>query len=137
MSTDTPESDGDRGGGRWSGLEAVVSIKADHDLDAFEGRDLIESLEAGLRERLGPSRIEMSLASEGNAGSDSPGPILAGELRLVLGAEVDPETLEETLTAVLEAEIAVARGLLFRIARLEPFTPDPAGPDHPSTATPT
>lgn len=141
MSNDTPESasDGDHGGGGGlrSGLEAVVSIKADHDLDAFEGGDLIESLEAGLRERLGPSRIEMSLTPEGLAGSESPGTILAGELRIALGAAVDPETLEETLTNVLEGEIAVARGLLFRIARLEPGVPDPAGPSHPSTSAPT
>ena len=137
MSNDTPDSDGDRGGELWSGLVAVVSVKADHDLDAFDGKDLIGSLEARLRETLGTVRMDMSLAPEGDSRSESSGAILAGELHLDLSAEVDGETWEETLTAVLEAEIAVARGLLFRIARLERVDHDPDEPIHPTTATPT
>lgn len=139
MSNDTPESDGDRGDGEelGSGLVAVISIKADHDLDAFDGNELIESLEARLRETLGTVRMEVSLTPEGNAHGESSAALLRGELRLDLSAEVDGETLEETLTAVLEAEIAVARGLLFRIARLERVAPDEDGPTHPTTATPT
>lgn len=136
MSNEPPESDDDRGGELRSGLVAVVSIKADHDLDAFDGMDLIESLEARLRETLGTVRMEMNLAPEGLARSESSGAILAGDLRIDLSAGVDSETLEETLTVVLEAEIAVARGLLFRIARLERVAPVPDEPPHPMTVTP-
>lgn len=139
MSNEPSESDGDReaGGELRSGLVAMVSIKADHDLDAFDGNDLIESLKARLRETLGTVRMEVSLTPEGDAHGESSAALLRGELRLDLSAAVDGETLEETLTAVLEAEIAVARGLLFRIARLERVAPGQDEPTHPMTATPT
>lgn len=139
MSNESSEIDGDReaGGELRSGLVAMVSIKADHDLDAFDGNDLIESLKARLRETLGTVRMEVSLTPEGDAHGESSAALLCGELRLDLSAAVDGETLEETLTAVLEAEIAVARGLLFRIARLERVAPGQDEPTHPMTATPT
>ena len=61
-------------------------------------------------------------------------PLEDGELLLNIRAEVDPDTLEEAATAALESEIAIARGLLFRIAHLEHFRPGMPVPTHRMTA---
>jgi hypothetical protein len=61
-------------------------------------------------------------------------PLEDGELLLNIRAEVDPDTLEEVATAALEAEIAIARGLLFRVAHLEHFRPGMPVPTHRMTA---
>lgn len=131
MSNDPQEIDAARsgGGGFRSGLEAEVSIRADQDHDAFDGNALVESLDASLRERLGPSRIEMTLAPLSAN-------LLAGDLRIDLHAGADSRNLEEILNVVLEEEIAIKRGLLFRIARLGPITPDPAEPNQRMTSAP-
>lgn len=137
-------------------LNATVEIKTDSGLDEFDGNELLQSLAASLKEKLElagaeVAHLKMTLTPAGDPyeiaainlvrGDSMPElshrlyePLEDGELLLNIRAEVDPDTLEEAATAALEAEIAVARGLLFRIAHLEHFRPGMPVPTHRMTA---
>jgi G3E family GTPase len=137
-------------------LNATVEIKADHELDEFDGNELLQSLAASLKEKLElagaeVAHLKMTLTPAGDPyeiaainlvrGDALPElshrlyePLEDGELLLNIRAEVDPDTLEEAATAALESEIAIARGLLFRIAHLEHFRPGMPVPTHRMTA---
>jgi G3E family GTPase len=137
-------------------LNATVEIKADSGLDEFDGNELLQSLAASLKEKLElagaeVAHLKMTLTPAGDPyeiaainlvrGDSQPElshrlyePLEDGELLLNIRAEVDPDTLEEAATAALESEIAIARGLLFRIAHLEHFRPGMPVPTHRMTA---
>jgi G3E family GTPase len=137
-------------------LNATVEIKADSGLDEFDGNELLQSLAASLKEKLElagaeVAHLKMTLTPAGDPyeiaainlvrGDSQPElshrlyePLEDGELLLNIRAEVDPDTLEEAATAALEAEIAIARGLLFRVAHLEHFRPGMPVPTHRMTA---
>lgn len=133
-------------------LNATVEIKADSGLDEFDGNELLQSLASSLKEKLElagaeVAHLKMTLTPAGDPleiaainlvrGDSLPElshrlyePLEDGELLLNIRAEVDPDTLEEAATAALETEIAIARGLLFRIAHLEHFRPGMPVPTH-------
>jgi G3E family GTPase len=137
-------------------LNATVEIKAESGLDEFDGNELLQSLAASLKEKLElagaeVAHLKMTLTPAGDPyeiaainlvrGDSVPElshrlyePLEDGELLLNIRAEVDPDTLEEAATAALESEIAIARGLLFRIAHLEHFRPGMPVPTHRMTA---
>ncbi len=131
-------------------LNATVEIKAED--DEFDGNELLISLAGTLKDKLAlagaeVAHLKMTLTPLGDPyeiaainlvrGDASPEPshrlyerLEDGELLLNIRAETDPDTLEEAAIAALEAEIAVARGLLFRTAHLEHFRPGMPTPTH-------
>lgn len=133
-------------------LNATVEIKAESEPDEFDGNELLQSLAASLKETLElagaeVAHLKMTLTPAGDPyeiaainlvrGDSQPElshrlyePLEDGELLLNIRAEVDPDTLEAAATAALESEIAIARGLLFRIAHLEHFRPGMPVPTH-------
>jgi len=137
-------------------LNATVAIQADHESDEFDGNELLQSLAASLTEKLElagaeVAHLKMTLTPAGDPyeiaaihlvrGDALPElshrlsePLEDGELLLNIRAEVDPGTLEEAAAAALESEIAVARGLVFRVAHLEHFRPGKPVPTHRITA---
>lgn len=137
-------------------LNATVEIKADDGLDEFDGNELLQSLASSLKEKLElagaeVAHLKMTLTPAGDPfeiaainlvrGDSLPElshrlyePLEDGELLLNIRAEVGPDTLEEATTAALETEIAIARGLLFRIVHLEHFRPGMPVPTHRMTS---
>lgn len=138
-------------------LNATVEIKCDGKaVDEFDGNELLESLAMALRSRLElagaeVAHLKMTLTPMGDPyeiaainlvrGDSLPElshklyePLEDGELLLNIRAEVDPATLEEAAQGALEEAIAVARGLLFRVAHLEHFRPGMPVPTHRLTA---
>ena len=125
-------------------------------MDEFDGNELLESLAMTLKSRLEQAgaevaHLKMTLTPMGDPyeiaainlvrGDSLPElshrlyePLEDGELLLNIRAEVDPATLEEAAQGALEEAIAVARGLLFRIAHLEHFRPGMPVPTHRLTA---
>ncbi len=139
-------------------LNATVEIKTDGgNADEFDGNALLESIASALKQKLESAgaevaHLKMTLTPLGDPyeiaainlvrGDAAPElshrlyePIEDGELLLNIRAEVDPDTLEEAARAAVEQEIAVARGLLFRIAHLEHFRPGKPVPTHRIAAT--
>lgn len=139
-------------------LNATVEIKTDGgNADEFDGNALLESIASALKQKLEfagaeVAHLKMTLTPLGDPyeiaainlvrGDAAPElshrlyePIEDGELLLNIRAEVDPDTLEEAARAAVEQEIAVARGLLFRIAHLEHFRPGKPVPTHRIAAT--
>mgnify|MGYP001000145735 CR=1 FL=1 len=139
-------------------LNATVEIKADGGgVDEFDGNELLTAIAGALKEKLefagaevahlkatltplgDPYEIAAINLVRGDAAPELSHrlyePLEDGELLLNIRAEVDPDTLEEAATAALEAEIAIARSLLFRIAHLEHFRPGQPVPTHRVTAS--
>jgi Ni2+-binding GTPase involved in maturation of urease and hydrogenase len=138
-------------------LNATVEIRAKGGgVDEFDGNELLEGVALALKERLESAgaevaHLKMTLTPQGDAyeiaainlvrGDSEPElshrlyePLEDGELLLNIRAEVDPETLERSAAGALEAEVAISRGLEFRIAHLEHFRPGMPVPTHRFTS---
>ncbi len=133
-------------------LNATVEMKVSNAIDEFDGNELLRSLAIAIREKLEEAdaevaHLKMTLTPIGDPyeiaainlvrGDSQPElshrlyePIDDGELLLNIRAEIDPDTLERSADAALEAIIAIENGLQFRITHLEHFRPGMPTPTH-------